>query len=129
MNTKIVLASCIAALSGLAGFATTAHAGTDFRINLNLGLPRPPAIIVSGRGYEAPAYGYTRVDSCDDRAPSGYWKEITVKTWVPERWIVTYDRRGREIRSCSPGYFTYRTDRVWVDTGRSYSNNNYYARR
>ncbi|MGH7956662.1 MAG: hypothetical protein ACREH8_06595 [Opitutaceae bacterium] len=48
-------------------------------------------------------------------APRGYWKEIQVKTWVPERWFVRTNRWGRAERFCEPGYFTYRTDRVWVD--------------
>jgi hypothetical protein len=127
MNTKLILASSIAALSSLAGLATTAHAG-DFRINLNLGLPRLPVVVIADR-HDAPVYGYARVDSCDDRsAPRGFWKEVSVRIWVPERWVATCDRRGREIRTLSPGYFTYRTDRVWVDYSHGY-NSNYYARR
>jgi hypothetical protein len=38
-----------------------------------------------------------------------------VKTWVPERWVVSRDRWGRPVRHCEPGYFTYRTERVWVE--------------
>ncbi|MBI5691719.1 MAG: hypothetical protein HZC55_16670 [Verrucomicrobia bacterium] len=48
---------------------------------------------------------------------SGYWREVLVKTWVPERWTYSRDRWGRTIRVREPGYFTYRTDRVWVETG------------
>jgi hypothetical protein len=127
MNTKIVLASFIAALSGFAGLATTAKADTDFRINLGLpglpslpGLPRlptPPVVVISGRDRDVPAYGYDRgYDSHDrrDHGPRGYWKEIEIKTWVPARWVVSHDRRGREFRTLENGYFTYRTDRVWV---------------
>lgn len=118
MKTKIVLASFVAALSGLTLFASPAKAGTDFRSNVNLGLPRPP-VVVSGRGHDAPAYGYNNRggEVCNEPvavAPRGYWKDVTVKTWVPARWVVSHDRRGREIRSLAPGYFTYRTDRVWV---------------
>lgn len=117
MNTKIVLASFIAALSGFTGLATTAKAGTDLHINLNLGLPRPPIVLVPNRGHDARGYGYDRgYDSHDrrDHGPRGYWKDITVKTWVPARWVVSRDRRGREFRTMEKGYFTYRTDRVWV---------------
>ncbi len=53
-------------------------------------------------------------------APSrGYWKDVTVKTWVPERWVVRHNRWGRPERYREPGYYAYRTDRVWVD-GRGY---------
>jgi hypothetical protein len=121
MNTKLVLASFIAALSGFAGLATTAKADTDFRINLNLGLPRLPApvVVVPGRDRDGPGYGYDRgYEGRDyrDHGPRGYWKEVVVKTWVPARWVVTH-RRGREVRTLANGYFTYRTDRVWVSTG------------
>jgi hypothetical protein len=118
MNTKIVLASLVAALSGFTGLATTAKADTDFRINLNLGLPRlpaPPVIVVPGHDHDRPGYGYDRgYDSRRDHGPRGYWKEIQVKTWVPARWVISRDRRGREHRTLTNGYFTYRTDRVWV---------------
>lgn len=114
MNTKIVLASFVAALSGFTGLANAAKAGTDLRINLNLGLPRTPAVIIAAPSHSVPAYGYARPDYRGHET-RGYWKEITVKTWVPERWVVSCDRRGREIRTLTPGYFTYRTDRVWVD--------------
>src|SRR3954470_5223084 len=29
-------------------------------------------------------------DRCDDR-PSGYWKEVSVRVWVPGCWIVERD--------------------------------------
>lgn len=48
-------------------------------------------------------------DRCDD----GYWKEVRVKVWVDGCWESRYDC-GRRIRVYVPGYYTYRTDRVWV---------------
>ena len=122
MNTKIVLASFAAALSGLAGFANSAHAGTDFRINLNLGVPRPPVVVVANH-HEGSGYGYGYATPAP--APRGYWKDVVVKVWVPERWVVSYDRRGREIRRCEPGYYTYRNDRVWVDYGHDHNGYGY----
>jgi hypothetical protein len=49
-------------------------------------------------------------------APRGYWKEVQVRTWVPERWIVRHNRWGRAERICEPGHYVYHTDRVWVAT-------------
>ena len=46
----------------------------------------------------------------------GYWKDVQVKTWVPERWVVRHNRWGRPERHCEPGYFAYTTQRVWVDS-------------
>lgn len=113
MNTKFVLASCVAALSGLAGLATPAKAGTDLRVNLNLPLPRSPAIIISehDRDYDRRGDWDRRNDSYRDH---GYWKEITVRTWVPGHHVLTRDRRGCEVRVFEPGRYVYRTERVWV---------------
>jgi hypothetical protein len=57
----------------------------------------------------------------------GYWKEVTVKSWVPERWVMSRDRWGRSVRVCEPGHYTYRTDRVWVD-GRDHGRYDRYDR-
>lgn len=63
--------------------------------------------------YHAPAYC---PPPAVHYAPArGYWKDVVVKTWVPERWVVRHDRWGRPFRACEPGYFAYRTERVWVD--------------
>jgi hypothetical protein len=131
MNTKFVFASVFAAVSGLAGIANTASAGTDFHLNIGIGA-RPGPVIVAPR-YEpvvvvpaAPTYGYGYANPaplyrevCPPPAPRGYWTEVVVKDWVPAEWVVTRGFHGREVRSLRPGYFTYRTDRVWVaDAGR-----------
>lgn len=113
MNTKFVFASVFAAVSGLAGLANTASAG-DLHLNIGIGrpgpvyvAPRPPVVVVPG-----PAY-------CPPPAPSGYWTDVSVRVWVPAEWVVTRDHRGHPVRSLRAGYYTYRTDRVWVaGTGR-----------
>lgn len=107
MKTKLVLASFVAAVSGLAGLATTANAGTDFSINLNIGSRRPVVVVEDHHRH----HGHHR------HAPRGYWKEIRVKAWVPAHWAITRDHCNREVRTLVPGRYTYRTDRVWVDTG------------
>ncbi|MCX6955144.1 MAG: hypothetical protein NTV51_23575, partial [Verrucomicrobia bacterium] len=117
------LASVFAAVSGFAGLANTASAGTDIHLNIGIG-GRPGPVIVAPHYAPvpvAPVYGYgyevrraPDYRDCPPPAPRGYWKEIAVKVWVPAEWIVTRDRRGCEVRSLRPGYFTYRTDRVWV---------------
>lgn len=106
MKTSLVLASLVAAVSGLAGLATTANAGTDFSINLNIG-SRRPVVVVEDHSHR---HGHRH------HAPSGYWKEVTVKAWVPAHWAITRDHCHREVRTLVPGRYTYRTDRVWIDT-------------
>lgn len=125
MNAKIAFASFLA-VAGLVGAATTAKAGTDFHVNIGIGRPgpvivapaRPPVVVVPAApvyGYGAPVVPvYRAPDYCPPPAPRGYWKDVSVKVWVPAEWVVSRDRRGCEVRSLRPGYFTYRTDRVWV---------------
>ncbi len=75
-------------------------------------------------------------------APSGYWKDVQTRVWVPGRWITVRQSCGREISRYENGYYTYRTDRVWVatcdnnrgdygrgDNGHHRGDNNRYARR
>jgi hypothetical protein len=88
--------------------ATSARADTRVSIGVNVGgpayRPAPPAVV-----YAPPPAVVV--------APShGYWKDVQVKTWVPERWVVRTNRWGRTERVCEPGYYTYVTNRVWVDT-------------
>jgi hypothetical protein len=104
---RIALALLATAAVGLG--ANAARADTRFSVGVNYGSPvyAPPAVV-----YAPPAVVYAPARA------HGYFKDVTVKTWVPERWVNSRDRWGRPVRVCEPGYFTYRTDRVWVD-GRS----------
>lgn len=115
MKTKFVLASVFAALSGLAGFTTTANARPDVHLSINVGSPHRPVIVVPERGHRGRGHGYSDHRSNDRHgAPRGYWKEIVVKSWVPGRWVMHCDSRGREVRSFHPGHYALHTDRVWV---------------
>jgi len=44
----------------------------------------------------------------------GYWEDRPVQTWVPARWITTYDRYGFPVRRYEPGHYTTHMERVWV---------------
>ena len=87
--------------------AASARADTRVSFGFNIGVPvyhpAPPTVIY------APAPHVVHAPPA-----RGYWKDITVKTWVPERSYVRHNRWGRPERVCEPGYFTYTTDRVWV---------------
>lgn len=47
-------------------------------------------------------------------APRGHWEDRQVRVWVPAHTEVSYDRCGVRIVHTRPGFYTYRTDRVWV---------------
>lgn len=58
------------------------------------------------------------IDRGSHRAPSGYWKNVTERVWVPRQRIVSVDACGRRTVSFTRGGYEYRTTRVWVETGR-----------
>ena len=63
-----------------------------------------------------------RTDRCDDRGDrgdNGYWREVSVRVWVPGCWVVERSHHGRSFRRYVEGYYTFRTDRVWVGYDRS----------
>ena len=104
---KRIAIALLATAAALA--ANSARADTRVSIGVNMGGPSyrtAPAPVV----YTPPAVVVA--------PPRGYWEEVQVATWVPERWVVRHNRWGRPERYCEPGYYTYHTERVWVD-GRS----------
>lgn len=115
MKTKIITLALAAA--GL-GLVSTAKADST-RINVSFGVTSGPVyapapVYVPAPVVSAPAYGYS-----NNYSPArGHWETVTNKVWVPERWVASRDRFGRPIRILERGYFTYRTDRVWVENHR-----------
>ena len=105
----------IVLLSALAAFAATGARADHSRVNIDVGIsigsarpvyvePAPVVVVPAGHRHIAPA--------------RGYWDVVTVKTWMPGRWVHSYDRRGRPHRFFEKGHYVYRTERVWVETGR-----------
>lgn len=115
----IALVASAAALA-----ASSARADTRVSIGVNVGGPvcrsPAPAVVYA----PAPTVVYAPAAPTVVVAPRGYWKEVVVKTWVPERVVINRNRWGREVHIVEPGYYTYSTDRVWVDdrhdNGRHY---------
>ena len=59
-----------------------------------------------------------RDDRCDDRGNSGFWKEVSVRVYVPACWVEERGRRGECYRRYVGGHYEYRCDRVWVSYDR-----------
>lgn len=59
-----------------------------------------------------------RNDRCDDRGNDGFWKDVSVRVWVPGYWVEERRHHGRAYRSYVGGYYEFRHDRVWVDYDR-----------
>jgi hypothetical protein len=58
-----------------------------------------------------------RDDRCDDRGREGFWKEVSVKVWIPGCWIEERSHHG-SYRRYVGGHYEYRCDRVWVSYDR-----------
>lgn len=101
-------------LAAAALAVSPARADTHVSIGIHVGnsgyRPARPVIVY---GPSSPVVAYTPAPVVVI-APRGYWSEVPAKTWVPERWIVRHDRRGRPVRFCEPGYYTYSSQRVWI---------------
>lgn len=54
------------------------------------------------------------VNDRNDRCDEGFWKEVTIRTWVPDCWVVERSHHGRSYRRFISGHYDYRHDRVWV---------------
>ena len=112
---KRILLALFVSAAALA--ANSARADTRVSVGINLGgpayHPAPPVVYAP-----APAVVYAPPPAVVVSSPRGYWRDVQVRTWVPERWVVRTNRWGRAERYCEPGYYAYRTERVWVD-GRS----------
>ena len=136
------LAAALAACAGLASTAK-ADGGIRFGISFgDYGRPAycapvyapPHCAVPEYPVYVQPGYGHQNYDSPDrgqgfyngggygsnycppvvEHRPRGYWQDVTVKTWVPGQRIETHDQWGRHVCVEQPGYFAYRTERVWV---------------
>ncbi len=68
---------------------------------------RSTTVIVNGR---------RDYDDCGD---DGYWKDVSVKVWVPGCWVVERSYHGHSHKRYISGHYTFRTDRVWVSCNRS----------
>ena len=99
----------LAATASLTATATRAETRISFGLNVGVPVYVPSAPVVACPP-PPPTVVYAPV------APRGHWEDVTVKTWVPERWTHSRDRWGRTVRVLEPGYYTYRTERVWVET-------------
>lgn len=55
------------------------------------------------------SHSYRDHDRCDD----GYWKHVSVRTWVPGYWV-TERHHGRIHRYYVDGHYEMSTRRVWV---------------
>lgn len=47
----------------------------------------------------------------------GYWKDVSVKVWVPGYWVTRHDR-GHRTRYYVAGRHEWRTERIWVAESR-----------
>ncbi len=114
----------IALATVLAGFAANSARADHPRVSVDVGIN-----IGSNQGrpvYVDPAPVYVAPAPIYYAPPQGCWELVTTKVWVPARWVEIRDQWGCHQRVLEPGYFSYRTERVWVD-GRGYRSDRGYG--
>lgn len=72
--------------------------------------PSPPPVCVIPR-HEIGG----RVVIASGHRPHGYWDWVTVRVWVPGRWVQSWDRHGHRVRFFQAGHYEHRRERVWVE--------------
>lgn len=55
-----------------------------------------------------------RYDYRNECRDEGYWKVVTVRSWIPGCWIVERGNHGRSFRRYVEGHYESRNDRLWV---------------
>lgn len=125
---KLLIGSMIAALSAV-GVAPQTAAARDSEVLAALGGFIGGVIVgshIDDDHYHASIsyrhvdrdYGTHVVVGTGRGSHRGYWKWVTVRTWVPGHWVIRSDERCRRIRSFQRGYYKNRRERVWVAAGR-----------
>jgi hypothetical protein len=117
---KLILASLIAGLSGVAGTAQTAKASHNNNEAIAAIGGFIGGVIVGSaihNDHREPERVYSPPPRVivEPRYSRGHWDTVTVRTWVEGRWFVSFDDCGRRIRSWTPGHYEFRHERVWVD--------------
>lgn len=85
--------------------------------------PPVETVVVHNRGYD-----YGRDRHYAPPPPRGYWKEVTVRRWVPDTWEYRYDY-GRRVRIFVPGHYILDRQRVWVAYDRHHDHHRHGPRR
>jgi hypothetical protein len=117
-TTTLALAAVLAAFG-----ATAAHAENRFSVAIGVNNPAPyyqpaaPGYYGGAPGYYSPAPAYVE--------PNGHWENVTVRTWVPDRWVESRNYWGRPVRSIEPGHYILSTNRVWVEGRHEYRDRGY----
>lgn len=52
--------------------------------------------------------------------PSGYWKVIEDRRWIPGTWYYEYDECGRSTKYWREGYWDHFQRKVWVSSRHYY---------
>jgi hypothetical protein len=112
MKTKTITLALVAAFAGFAATAKADHTRVNVGIGFDYGPPAAAPVYVP-----APVVVPRAEFRYNDRHDRGHWETVTTKVWVPARWVSSRDRWGRPVRVLENGFYTFRTDRVWVDHG------------
>ena len=94
------------AVAAIGGFVGGLIVGTAINSNDGPGGAVDVGVVVGSRyGHgHPPRYGHGH----------GHWNWVTVRVWVPGRWVYDDCHRGRPNRVWIAGHHEHRRERVWV---------------
>lgn len=120
MTTKITALALIAA-TAVSLTPTPAKAGDkEWALVGGLvgGLIIGSAINESRHSADYPTHTTVVVNGRNDRCDDGYWKDVSVRVWVPGCWVIERSRHGHSHRRYVDAHYEIRTNRVWVSYDR-----------
>ena len=119
---KFAIASVLAVMTGLAGAPLPAKAhGDDTALAIVGGFIGGVIVANAINDHHAHVHAYCGFDGCRDRyvvahTHSGRNHEwITVRVWVPGRWVIRYDNYGHRSRYFERGRYEYRRHAMGYD--------------
>ena len=132
---KIAIASLLAVLTGLVGAPQTAKAHGDDALAIIGGFIGGVIVANAINDHDAHVQAYCDYDGCRDRYvvahthTGPYHQFITVRVWVPGRWLIRYDGYGHRVRYYERGRYEYHRRPYVYDYRRDRDHNRRYDRR
>src|ERR1043165_8541867 len=90
----------LALATALAALGSTAARADHNSVSVGVGATfNSPAVVTApSPDYRAPVTVVTPASNFHYTPSRGHWEDVTVKTWIPGRWVTSRDRWGRTHR-------------------------------
>lgn len=120
MKMKAISTLTLLAVIAAFTFPSSAHAGDKEKALVGglIGGLIIGAAIADDDNHTHVSVGYRTGGHRGHHHDHGYWKWVSVKTWVPGYYERSCDRHGHVRKVWVSGHYTYHKEKVWVETRR-----------